>query len=70
MTFISLYVSCYCSINSPLLIYFNFPIPALNLQSGETAMAQLNLSRSVFEKIFSIGTSFRLHQATDIRGSI
>ena len=42
----------------------------LNSQSGSTAMAQLNLSRSVFEKTLSIGTSFRLHQATEIRGSM
>ncbi len=52
------------------LFYFIFPILALNCQSGSTAIAQLNLSRNVLEKIFSMGTSLRLHQATDMRGSM
>mmetsp|Transcript_6553 Transcript_6553/g.11667 ORF Transcript_6553/g.11667 Transcript_6553/m.11667 type:complete len:83 (+) Transcript_6553:35-283(+) len=47
-----------------------FAISSLNCQSGGTAMDQLNLSRKVFEKTFSIGTSFRLQKATDIRGSM
>lgn len=46
------------------------PISSLNSQSGGTAMAQLNLSRIVLEKTFSIGTSFLLHHATEIRGSM
>jgi hypothetical protein len=33
-------------------------------------MAQLNLSLKVFAKILSMGTSHRLHQATEIRGSM
>ena len=41
-----------------------------NFQSGGTAMAQLNLSRKVRAKILSIGTSQRLHHATEIRGSM
>jgi len=45
-------------------------IDSLNSQSGVTAIAQLNLSRSVFEKTFSMGTSFLLHHATEIRGSM
>ena len=32
--------------------------------------AQGNLVRMLFGKIFSIGTSFRLHQATEILGSL
>ena len=47
-----------------------FPTSSLNCQSGGTAIAQLNLSLIVLEKIFSIGTSFRLQKATEIRGSI
>ena len=50
--------------------YRSLAIMALNSHSGGTAMAQLNLSRSVLEKTFSIGTSFRLHHATEIRGSM
>ena len=46
------------------------PISALNSHAGGTAIAQLNLSRRVFENTFSMGTSFRLHQATEIRGSM
>lgn len=50
--------------------YFCLPTFALNSQSGRTAIAQLNLSLSVLEKTFSIGTSLRLHHATEIRGSM
>ena len=50
--------------------YPSLAISPLNSQVGGTAMAQLNLSRRVFEKIFSMGTSFLLHQATEMRGSM
>ena len=51
-------------------VYPSLAISPLNSQVGGTAMAQLNLSRRVFEKIFSMGTSFLLHQATEMRGSM
>ena len=51
-------------------IYPCLAMLSLNSQSAGTAIAQLNLSRNVLEKIFSMGTSFRLHHATEIRGSM
>ena len=50
--------------------YPSFAISSLNCHSGPTAIAQLNLSLIVLEKIFSMGTSFRLQNATEIRGSM
>jgi len=40
-----------------------------NLKSGATSIAQKNFVISVLLKIFSMGTSFLLHQATVMRGS-
>lgn len=41
-----------------------------NFHVGGTAIAQLNLSRKVRANILSIGTSHRLHHATEILGSM
>ena len=40
-----------------------------NLKSGSTSIAQKNFVTNVLLNIFSMGTSFRLHHATVIRGS-
>lgn len=40
-----------------------------NLKSGSTLIAQKNFVINVLLNIFSMGTSFRLHHATVIRGS-
>jgi len=50
-------------------LYASLAMDSLNSHSGGTAIAQLNLSRRVFENTFSMGTSLRLHQATEMRGS-
>lgn len=58
---------------APLHTCTRLPDPAplySNFHSGGTAMAQLNLSRSVLGKTLSTGTSWRLHQATEMRGSM
>lgn len=42
---------------------------AQNLKSGGASMAQWNLLSSDLLKIFSMGTSLRLHHAMVMRGS-